>query len=226
MFGRNMKKSFYYISLVLFLGSLTFMIGRNFRVSKTPHGSKFSCNTCHNSGGGTPLNSFGLDVNARVTPGGREDFWGPELAVLDSDGDGFTNGEELQDPDGAWTEGSANPGDASLVTHPGNADDFPTSVLFADNIPFRYELLNNYPNPFNPSTTIRFSVAEASHVKIVIYDQVGQQVSELVNGFYAAGTYQKVWNSENSNGTSASGVYFYTMQSGNFVQTNKMLLIK
>ena len=52
-------------------------------------------------------------------------FWGPELAALDSDGDGFTNGEELGDPDGTWQEGDAAPGDAADITHPGNPDSHP-----------------------------------------------------------------------------------------------------
>lgn len=211
---------------MLFLASLTFMIGRNFRVAKVPNGSKFSCNTCHTNGGGTPLNPFGQDVSQRVTPGGNEVFWSPELAAMDSDGDGFTNGEELQDPNGLWTEGSPNPGDFSLVTQPGDPDDVPTSVNVVNNSELKFELYTNYPNPFNPSTTIKFSIEYASHVKITIYDQVGQRVSVLVNGFYAAGTYQKVWNSRSSNRSNASGMYYYSMQAGDFTQTNKMLLLK
>ena len=127
-----MRRSFLYILIFSFLAAITFMIGRSFRVSKVPHGTKFSCNTCHTSGGGTPLNPFGKDVETRVQPNGGESFWNSELADLDSDGDGFTNGEELQDPDGLWAEGSAMPGDAALVTNPGNPDDFPTSVDWAN----------------------------------------------------------------------------------------------
>ncbi len=221
-----MKRSFIYISVIFFLASITFLVGRSFRVSKTPHGSKYSCNTCHTSGGGTPRNSFGLDVEARVTPNGFENFWGPELAALDSDGDGFTNGEELQDPDGLWTEGAPLPGDQALVTHPGNPDDFPTSVQLVDIKPLQFELHNNYPNPFNPSTTIRFSIAENSNVKIVIFDQVGQEVKVLVDDHFSAGTYQETWNAEENGNSLSSGVYFYFIKAGNFLQTKKMLLLK
>ncbi len=83
------------------------------------------CNTCHTSGGGSPRNPFGLAVEARVTPGGSQEFWGPELAALDSDGDGFTNGRELQDPNGAWRPGQAAPATALLVSKPGDASSFP-----------------------------------------------------------------------------------------------------
>ncbi len=221
-----MKKSFYYIAVVFFLASLTFMIGRSFRVSKVPYGSKYSCNTCHTSGGGSPLNAFGSDVETRVTPNGLEGFWGPELAALDSDGDGFTNGEELQDPDGIWSEGFANPGDPALVTHPGNPNDFPTSIQLVDSELKKFELYNNYPNPFNPSTTIRFSIAEDSNVKIVIFDQVGQEVKVLVDDHFSAGTYQETWDAQENGNLLSSGIYFYLIKAGNFLQTKKMLLLK
>ena len=83
------------------------------------------CTTCHTTFGGSPRNPFGLDVQARVTPNGQEVFWGLELAALDSDGDGFTNGEELGDPDGTWQEGDAAPGDPAAITHPGDPDSHP-----------------------------------------------------------------------------------------------------
>lgn len=98
---------------------------RSFRVNMVPNGAVLQCNTCHTSGGGSPRNSFGLAVQALVSPGGREEFWGPELAMMDSDGDGATNGEELQDPDGTWESGSPDPGDASLVTAPGDPNSVP-----------------------------------------------------------------------------------------------------
>lgn len=221
-----MKKPFLYISIVFFLASITFIIGESFRISKVPNGSKFSCNTCHTNGGGSSRNPFGLDVEARVTPGGHESFWGPELAALDSDGDGFTNGEELQDPDGLWSEGSPNPGDVALVTHPGNPDDFPTSVQLVDSKPRKFELYNNYPNPFNPSTIIRFSIAEDSNVKIVIFDQVGQEIKVLVDDHFSAGTYQETWNAQENGNLLSSGIYFYFIKAENFLQTKKMLLLK
>lgn len=74
---------------------------RGFRVSLLPNGSENSCLNCHfNSGGGGSRNVFGADVGSLVSRGGREAFWSPALAAEDSDVDGFTNGEEVGDPDG------------------------------------------------------------------------------------------------------------------------------
>lgn len=100
---------------------------RSCRQMKVPHGAKFGCLTCHNSTLGGTRNAFGLAVQPRVGFGTCEDFWltpvtppgTPHLATLDSDGDGMTNGEELQDPTGAWRPGMPNPGDRALVTNPG-----------------------------------------------------------------------------------------------------------
>ena len=95
---------------------------RGFRRGQLPN-SPGGCNACHASGGGTPRNPFGLAVEALVTPGGREDFWSPTLAAVDSDGDGFTNGEELRDPDG---DGVAN--STAAASRPGSASSVPSSV--------------------------------------------------------------------------------------------------
>ena len=91
---------------------------RGFRVNMMPHGNVAGCNTCHTTGGGSELNAFGLAVRTRVSPGGNEVFWDAAMAALDSDGDGFTNGQELQDPNGTWRSGQQQPGNASLVTQP------------------------------------------------------------------------------------------------------------
>jgi hypothetical protein len=96
-----------------------------FRVSLIPNGGgQFSCGACHvvQSGGG-PRNSFGQRVES-LLPTLGESFWTPVLAAEDSDNDGFTNGQELGDPDGDF----ANVGSSSLVTNPGNAASKPNSA--------------------------------------------------------------------------------------------------
>ena len=91
---------------------------RSWRPGQLPN-APASCNTCHTTGGGTARNLFGLAVEARVDPGSTDPFWGPELAQLDSDGDGVPNGVELGDPEG---DGIA---DINIpVTHPGDPNDF------------------------------------------------------------------------------------------------------
>jgi hypothetical protein len=89
-------------------------------------------------------------------------------------------------------------------------------------IPNRYELYQNYPNPFNPSTTIRFSLKETQDVKIVIYDQLGQEVNTIVNQKYDAGYHEFEFNASGI----ASGVYFYRIIAGHFVNVKKMMLLK
>ena len=99
---------------VLFLGGLVAeeAAARGKRVSQIPNGAAFSCNSCHTAGGGTPRNAFGLEIEANfLTAAGAagDVLWGPELAALDSDGDGASNGAELGDPDGTWVAGDTNP---------------------------------------------------------------------------------------------------------------------
>ena len=83
-------------------------------------------------------------------------------------------------------------------------------------------LYQNYPNPFNPNTIFKFDVAKKGLVRIVIYDVLGKEVEELVNSELNPGTYQTDWNGANF----ASGIYFYSLTSGDFSQTKKMVLIK
>ena len=94
--------------------------------------------------------------------------------------------------------------------------------------PYSYSLKNNYPNPFNPTTTIEYSVAEISDVNISIYDASGRFVKNLVSSQHVPGDdYQVNWNGTNENGTTvAAGMYFYKINAGSFVETKKMLLIK
>lgn len=216
-----MKKICSTIVIFFMFGSILFIVGRSFRVSKIPNGSKTSCNTCHNNGGGTPRNPFGIAVQSKVTPNGTESFWNPELAALDSDGDGFTNGEELQDPNGLWKEGEPNPGDFSLVTNPGDANSIPTSVLDNLNI-FSFQLANNYPNPFNPSTVIRYEIGDTRDVTLKIYNSLGEEIKTLINNKQVAGTYEVQFNASGL----SSGIYLYRLEAGNFSETKKMTYIK
>jgi len=101
---------------------------------------------------------------------------------------------------------------------------------------FVTELGNNYPNPFNPNTSIWFQVSgNLSHesvdieqfVEIVVYNIRGQRVRTLVNNFHQPGEYMVVWNGRDDNGNPVgSGVYFYRMTAGDFQETRKMMLLK
>ncbi|NLN85663.1 MAG: T9SS type A sorting domain-containing protein, partial [Candidatus Cloacimonetes bacterium] len=89
------------------------------------------------------------------------------------------------------------------------------------------QLHSNYPNPFNPETTISYSVKEAAPVSIEIYNAKGQLVKTLVNEDKASGNYKVVWNGrDNNNQAVSSGIYFYKMQAGKYSSTKKMVLMK
>ncbi|MCS6990157.1 MAG: T9SS type A sorting domain-containing protein [Chloroherpetonaceae bacterium] len=89
-------------------------------------------------------------------------------------------------------------------------------------LPKTFALEQNYPNPFNPTTTIAYQLPTASDVSLKVYDMLGKEVTTLVNARQDAGAYSVNFNANNL----ASGLYFYRLQAGNFVQTRKMMLVK
>lgn len=89
-------------------------------------------------------------------------------------------------------------------------------------IPDEYKLYQNYPNPFNPVTTIKYDIVKAQDVKLVIYDLLGREVTILVNAQQQPGSYEVSWDASNF----ATGIYFYTLTSGNFKATKKLILLK
>jgi hypothetical protein len=88
--------------------------------------------------------------------------------------------------------------------------------------PLAFSLEQNYPNPFNPVTTIRFGLAMTVNVNLTIYDILGRRVDVLVNERMGAGYHQVTFDGTHL----ASGVYFYRIQAGDFVQTRRLLLLK
>jgi flagellar hook assembly protein FlgD len=88
-------------------------------------------------------------------------------------------------------------------------------------------LEGNYPNPFNPTTSIQYALSEDTRVTIRIYNMLGQLVATLVDEDQTAGYKSVAWNGRNAAGSSvASGIYLYKLNAGNFVQTKRMLLLK
>jgi hypothetical protein len=94
-------------------------------------------------------------------------------------------------------------------------------------IPDRYALKQNYPNPFNPTTKIEYQIAHADKVTLKVYDILGREVANLIDGFQNTGFYSAYWNGCSESGVPvASGVYLYRLKSGKFDKTCKMLLLK
>ena len=106
-----------------------------------------------------------------------------------------------------------------MITVPG-----PTTGIgdIPDTVPAEFALEQNYPNPFNPSTTISFTLQKSANVKLNVYSINGEKVATLANGSRTAGTHDIVFDASNL----SSGVYFYTLSSGEFSQTKKMVLMK
>ncbi|MCK9425841.1 MAG: choice-of-anchor D domain-containing protein [Ignavibacteriaceae bacterium] len=97
-----------------------------------------------------------------------------------------------------------------------------TDVNDEDIQPKEFGLNQNYPNPFNPVTSIKYSVAFTQHVQLKVYDLIGDEIAVLVNETKSPGTYTVEFSSDKL----ASGTYFYRLQSGDFVQTKKMIILK
>jgi predicted CXXCH cytochrome family protein len=98
----------------------------------------------------------------------------------------------------------------------------PNDVEIEEGLPIQYQLSQNFPNPFNPSTEIKFSIPEQSIVKLVIYDAIGNEIETLLNEDLSSGNYKVKWNASGL----ASGVYLYRLQTDNFVATKKMILMR
>ena len=99
----------------------------------------------------------------------------------------------------------------------------PTAVEeISTNIPSSFALEQNYPNPFNPSTTIQFALAKRSHVTLKLFDIIGREVTTLVDEKFGPGTHKVVLEANEL----PSGVYFYRLTAGRFVETRKLTLLK
>jgi plastocyanin len=102
---------------------------------------------------------------------------------------------------------------------------FQTTGIENDRNTFRpdaFRLGQNFPNPFNPTTTISFDIPYQTYVSIKVFNLVGQEVATIVNGTMKAGSYTKIWDASSV----SSGVYFYRMQTGSFTDIRKLVLLK
>ena len=110
----------------------------------------------------------------------------------------------------------------------GKPDFISNNLEIDQSIPTRFELSQNFPNPFNPATTIRYGLPTEEKVTLKVYNVLGQEVVTLVNDEpKRAGFHIAIWNGRTAAGTVvSSGVYFLRLRAGDFVQTRKMILIE
>jgi hypothetical protein len=92
----------------------------------------------------------------------------------------------------------------------------------SEKAPLRFQLSDNYPNPFNPSTSIAFSIPSNNFVTLKIYDVIGREVATILSEKLEAGEYTRQWNAAGF----PSGVYFYRLEAGDFVDVKKLVLLK
>jgi hypothetical protein len=97
-----------------------------------------------------------------------------------------------------------------------------TSVEAAIGTPKTFSLLQNFPNPFNPTTTISFYLPSKSFVSLTVFDIVGRKIATIISEEMSPGTYSRQWNAAKL----SSGIYFYRLQAGTYIETKKLVLLK
>ena len=112
--------------------------------------------------------------------------------------------------------------ESEAVSTVGTLSSTATDVKDDNNLPAEYKLEQNHPNPFNPTTTISYALPEGGNVIIKIYDINGNEIKTLINKAQNAGYYNVTFDASNL----SSGLYFYSIISGNFIATKKMMLLK
>ena len=119
-----------------------------------------------------------------------------------------------------WNEGPDMENPASMTVSYALAID-------SELLPDKFALHQNYPNPFNPVTRINYDLPEQGKVSIIIYDMLGRRVRTLIQRMEEPGYRAALWNATNDHGKPVSaGIYIYQIQTGEFIQTRKMILLK
>lgn len=197
--------------LLLILFHSNEALARAFRVGQLPNGSKLGCISCHNSqNGGDSRNPFGKEVGTKFLINGNVE-WGPELAKLDSDGDGFTNGEELQDPNGEWRIGNPPPGNPDLVKNPGDPNSKPDVNGIIDAVQAMNDIyeLNIAQNINFSEIIISYNLNTNSKIILEILDINGSVVKILEKSDKSTGKHINNWDGRDATGaTIPAGVYF------------------
>lgn len=191
-------------------------------VSQIPNGNKFSCITCHPNGNYGQFNDFGKATKSFLSSGKIN--WGEAFALLDSDGDGFSNGVELQDSQGIWKQGENAPGDIGLVTNPGDANSFPNENYVEDFSKVSGMIINRiYPNPIKDRAYVDLYFTVSGFFSIELYNYAGLKLFVLEAGYYKPGSYSiNLISLDYLN----SGEYFLKLNFNKYQRIDKILVIK
>jgi len=163
----------------------------------------------------TEVNNYGFTVERRISEGN----WN-NIGFVEGSGNSNSHKEYSYSDSDVFTGGSKFQYRLKQVDNDGTFEY--SDIVEVEVVPNEYELSQNYPNPFNPSTTIRFSLPKETQLKINIYNMLGELVETLAEGSYEAGYHKITFNANNL----PSGTYVYRLESSEFVQVKKLVLLK
>ena|ERR1035437_2554253 len=161
---------------------------------------------------------YGPDGNCLWAKNAGSSYWDEGASIaIDTNGDCFITGHYC---DGALFDKIQLSGYGAYIAKLSNS---PVAINDAINpIPTEYSLYQNYPNPYNPTCTINYSIVKEGNVKLTVYNSLGSKVVTLLNEYKPAGNYSVNFNA----GDLPSGIYFYRLEAGQFSQVKKMMLMK
>jgi hypothetical protein len=192
------------------------------RVIQIPNGVKNSCLNCHTNMLGGALNSFGVEVGRNHMKAGVIQ-WTTKLASLDTDKDGFTNGQELLDPNAQWKPGQADPGVQANVGNPGLASSKP---IINDVIDFfANKDISISPNPMTNRAEITFELVKTGQLFVEIINLSGDRLRLLANENSVSGNINLVWDCKDMNGYSVPpGLYLVRIYFDGSMISKKLLV--
>ena len=167
----------------------------------------------------TEINNFGFEVERKSNVNGQTSEGWTKLGFVNG------NGNSNSPKNYSFVDDNVTAGTYSYRLKQIDNDgrfEYSKAIEIGLTAPDKFELSQNYPNPFNPSTTISYNLPEATNVKLIIFNILGQEVKTLINGFKEAGVHSVNFNASELN----SGLYIYKIEAGSFTQTRKMTLIK
>ncbi|GAB4135430.1 MAG: hypothetical protein Fur0015_08260 [Ignavibacteriales bacterium] len=213
------------------LNDLAYRYGKNIIVVETayPWTFNWSDNTVNIVG-----NSSQLLPGYSATVEGQKKFLIDLIDIVNNTKNGKGLGVFYWEPDWISTQTFGSPWEnlslfdfnGELLSSISAFDSVPTGVENIEKVVNEFYLNQNYPNPFNPSTIIKFGLPESQFVNISVYDVLGNKIQTLVNENLSAGTYSYNFDASSVSRRISSGIYFYTMTTGKYSITKKMMLIK